>query len=277
VRATLVALGVAVAGCQQLLGLRDLPIIDAPFGYEDQAATWTVDPTSGKAVPASRVEWLSFIVANHLRVAPPDGLWLMQETGGDLADAIGSVTLAATGPMNGGPAYQQVVPGWSRRAVATHDGTIDAFGNPTSSALPSLATQSIALLMFYATATSPAAVRTIASAGNNTTFAEIVIDPNGHLGLVTGFNSMLGTATYGAAVTPIWLEVDTSGQRHEVITNVEAIVVQFVQLADGRGIFLGNVNNHAPDGRWLYMAAWYGVNAELADADIHAVITALGF
>jgi hypothetical protein len=62
-----------------------------------------------------------------------------------------------------------------------------------------------------------------------------------------------------------------------LITDRETIDVPNTALGSSRGIFIGSAGAPAPDGRWLYMAAWYGSAAEMDKSTIDALLGALGW
>jgi hypothetical protein len=277
----LVVLVLVAAGCKQLLGLHDLPVdargngvVDgAPDGMLDVSPTgWTIDPTSHKAVPSTRGEWLNFITANGLAIAPPDGLWLLQENGGDLADHIGTVTLS----MFAAPAFRQPVAGWSRLAVTTRDNTTDGFGNVTDTALPDLQTAAIAVLVYYAPLAQPTATRDVVAAGRFAPNATVGLLSDTKLELAAGATSSGGVLTNGATVEALFVVLDPIAQVHRLYTARETITPAFSALS-GKGITFGSFMRTASSGAYLYMAAWYGAHGQIANADAAVLFAALGF
>jgi hypothetical protein len=257
------------------MSVPDAPRMDRPPDM-DPSVTWSVDASSGKSVPSTAAEWLDFIGNKKLNIVAPDGLWLMQEASGALQDSIGTVNLPSMG--NDAPQYQQPVPGWTRKAVKSMDGTGVLFYNNTDASLPNVGTTSMTVLLMYANASMPAGTRSIVVAGCCAGYATLSIDAAKHYRLnvnVTG--NAVGLMDHGADVTPIVVKLDRTAARQVVITDRETIAPTNTQLGSQRGLYLGAANGAAPDGRWLYMAAWYGANAEMSDASISALIKALGW
>lgn len=245
----------------------------------DHPLVFSADPTSHKIVPANRMEWADFITKSRLNIFPPDSVWLLQEPLGNFADSIGTVALSP----NNTPRYKQAVQGWSRTAVAMDDNSTQSAYNHDDPSLPSASLGSMTVLVYYANATAAGSgLRTILIAGssNPQNYGEVVIDSSSHLGVIA-YNGpqATGTHVYDNSVTPIVVKLDKTHQAERVFTQHETIAVTpFVppQYATG-GIFIGGASHKAPDGRWLYMAAWYNVRAEMADSDVTAMIAALGF
>jgi hypothetical protein len=252
----------------------DGPPIDVPSDPPPNAK-WAIDATSGKSVPGTSVEWLAFIADKQLGITAPDGLWLMQEASGTLQDSIGMVHLASIGSV--AAQYQQTIAGWTRRAVKSVDGSDVSFSN-TTDALPVVSNTSMTVLMYYATTTNPQGKRSILVAGCCAGYATVSIDGARHFGLqVNTSGNATGTLDHGSEVIPLVLKLDKTSSRQVIITNRETITPPYTQLGSFKGLFLAAANGGAPEGRWLYMAAWYGANAEMSDASISALIKALGW
>lgn len=237
---------------------------------------WTIDAMSGKSVPGTSVEWLNFIGAKQLAINPPDSLWLMQDTSGSLQDSIGDVDLASVG--NDSAKYQQSITGWERKAITSADGAGVLFSNTTAAALPNVGNASMTVLMLYATVGTPGGTRSIVVAGCCTGYATLSVNAaRRFLFQVNTTGNATGLVDYGSDVTPIVVKLDKLSSRQVIITDRETVMPMFTQLEPYKGLLLGAANGAAPEGRWLYMAAWYGANAEMLDAHITALIKALGW
>jgi hypothetical protein len=245
-------------------------------GEMPPVVAWSVDATSGKAVHASTKEWTDFITAKQLNIFPPNGLWLMQDANGNLVDDVGNVDLAI---QSGAPMYRGAITGWSRLAVKMGDGEGVRFANTTDSSLPSVSSSSLTVLMLYANETTPAATRTVLVGGSGpaSVIAEVGIDNLRHFRLSVNGTPAFGTMDHGAGVLPLVLKLDRTNMQQKLVTNKETITPPYTALSGGRGIFIGAANAASPEGRWLYMAAWYGPAAEINDSDITKLLTALGW
>jgi hypothetical protein len=93
---------------------------------ELSAAGITVDPVSGKPVPANAAEWTAFLIlaaaadAQLVGAPNPTALWLYTEASGNILDRIGSRNLTA----NVAPSYGAPITGWARLGVE-FNGTVN--------------------------------------------------------------------------------------------------------------------------------------------------------
>ena len=237
--------------------------------------TWSVDPTSKKAVPTSTAEWNDLIRAHGLNIFAPSSVWQMQEMSGPLSDSIDIVALMPSGV----PRYRQMVTGWSRLAIGTPDGTVTTFSNTNAPSLPDVSTSSMAVLMYYSTALIPTTPRSVLFAGSSSpgAFGQVDVHPNERLSLTVSPNTATGNSAYGTEVTPVLLVLDKMRGTQTIYTDKEQITPLNTARASSRGLLIGGANNFAPEGRWLYMAAWYGPRAEIGQAEATALLDALGW
>lgn len=271
-RVALLALLAACEFTQGVLAPADVGV-DVP---DVTVARWTIDSASGKATPRDAQEWGEFLAANSLSLAPPNALWTMQEASGNLADQIGSASLKP----NGTPGYGQAVPGWSRLAIGTNDGDVGArFFNTTDATLPDVGATSITVLLYYATTSVPAQTRNVLFAGccAVSALAHVDVTSSNQLSVTVATTTVTGNVDHGAEVVPLILQLDSVHGTQRVITHRETIDVPYTNLTSSRGIFIGSAGAAAPNGRWLYMAAWYGSAAEMDKATLDSLIDALGW
>lgn len=236
--------------------------------------TWTIDATSGIAVPADATEWASFITDSGLSIAAPDALWLMQEASGNLADSIGSFTLAASGS---GLSYQQTQSGWSRTGVQTTDGTAGRWQN-TAAALPNVATESC-LLLVYAniTAAAGASTRSLIEIGT-TTDARVRVNTTPRMLSSSGGNlSAAGASSPVGQVRPYVLKVDRTGSVVTGYSDIEKLSPTFNASMTGERLVVGGNSGSCAAARYLYGAAWFLGDAEMSDATVKALLEALGW
>lgn len=248
--------------------------VDAPVDVpSDVPVTWAVDPTSGKPCPASAFEWQDFLSAKGLQIAPPDGLWLLQEANGVAADTIGTVNLMPFGTIG----YRLPVTGWSRSAIGLADNTVAGLSNMSAPSLPDVGFFSMTILVLVAFPSLPPAPRSVLFAGSGSpmTFGQVNVDSARHFRLMIDATSATGSMDHGAAPIALVLKIDRTNSQQKIITKQETIAVPYSPLGSSRGLFLGGANDRAPDSRWLYMAAWYGGDAEITDAKVASLISAL--
>jgi hypothetical protein len=220
------------------------------------------------------MEWTYFIAGKQLAINPPDSVWLMSETSGSLIDQVGTVDLAPGGTSQA--AYAVSVPGWTRKAIQSADASGVVFENRTDPALPAIGTSSLTVLMMYATATPPAGLRTALIGGCCGGYVEVGVDTSSHFMLSAGSVQTIGTVNHVGDVIPVILKLDRTSSK-QVLIAAKELLSQTAALGNQKGMFLGAANRPAPDARWLYMAAWYGSNAEMSDAKLQALVTALGW
>jgi hypothetical protein len=238
--------------------------------------TWAVDSTSGKGVPASTSDWDKLIAAYHLPVSAPDHLWLAQEPGGSLADAIGAISLQ---PLNA-PTYANAVAGWTRSAVGTVDSNINQ-GFATG-ALGDLDGNSYALLIYVAVTATPAAERSLAGIGASTDHRNIAVTtmPVFKATGVGGVTPASGTVDPSTTVHPLLMVIDATRMTYVVFSDDEKIATVPWTAPTGTGplLMIGNAGNGgAAPARYLYAAQWSGTHAELADTSVKALLRGLGW
>lgn len=233
------------------------------------------DATSGIRVPANVTEWTDFRTITGIAAANPNSLWLCQEASGNLGDAIGSLTLTASGTVN----YNQAVSGWTRTAVATTEA-----GNGKAVAAsgtgPSPATTSQMWLFICSMPATPGTSRVFM--GMNTGVAATAYRMahfTTGVPRTTLVNSNFdGASSISSGVHPCLMRYDRTGSAATGYTDLEKITTTYNSgVVDGdKG--LGNAGGSTSSARSVvYGAMWSGSNAELSDANIKALLQALGF
>ena len=237
------------------------------------ASAWSVDATSGIAAPSSATEWAAFLSAKSLSAASPSSLWLCQEDGSvghtDLADSIGAFPLIAqTAPL-----YGQAVPGWSRKGVG-FDQTSNQRFISTDAALPDISTTSATLLAFVAADTTPAAARGIVSFGTTTARFQVTTTPA--LQFVAGTTANEG-ANCPTAVQPLVIKVDKTAGVTAGYT-IQSNLANTVGAITGKAVRFGALTSGSSFvGKIVYAAMWSGASAEISDANMKALLVAMGW
>jgi hypothetical protein len=232
---------------------------------------WSVDAESGWNLPSSATEWDAFIAAKGLSMVAPSGLFLCQETSGDLADSIGSLVLAASGTSL---AYQQTISGWSRKGAGVSvDGASGTFVS-TDASLPAINTTSMTTLAIVNFGTGPAAVRTIIQQG--TTRASVDMTNVPALRAQSGANSALGSANPTGATHLVVIKHDRTNSVATVYTDQEKLSPAFGTTTTGKRLSFGAGTNTAAIAYCLYLATWFGADAEISDANMKALAQAIG-
>src|SRR6185295_13988613 len=183
--------------------------------------SWTVDATSGIAVPANATEWNSFRSYNKLSIANPNSLWLCQESSGNLADSIGALTLTAAS----GPTYRNAVAGWSRFGVGMADASVARFV-AAAGVGPDPTTTSQTWMFIFSLPTVPAATRCLGGITTSNAVTCCKAD-----WLVSGFPSInvVGVSTDGivvhsSATYPFMVTYNRTGLVAQTYTNREKVV-----------------------------------------------------
>lgn len=228
---------------------------------------WTVDAASGKATPSSSTEWTAFIAANALSVAVPDSLWLLQEASGNPVDTIGGLTLTAAGTVT----YNQAVSGWSRTGVGLADGVNSQFAT-TSASLPNANAASQTVLMIATVTTAPAGNRQVYTGPSNSLR---IIGGTPRFSVTAIASTASGSVDPTNAVRPWIYKHDFTNSVQKGYTDQEALGIAYTAIA-GKVLRIGSTGA-AFGGVAVYACAWYNANAEISDANIKALLQAMGF
>lgn len=232
------------------------------------SSSWTVDATSGWSIPASSAEWTAFLAAKGLSgsVAVPGSTWNMNESSGDLADTIGGITLAAGGTV----AYGQSAPGWSKTGVGLSDGAISTFGSASAS-LPNANAGSQTVIVIGIVTVTPAANRQIYVGPSNT----LRISSTPRTSATAIANVATGTVNPLNAVRPWGYRHNLTATTQMGFTDQEKLSPVY-QAISGNALRFGSTSAAGPGGVLLYGIAWYNANAEISDANLSALLTAMG-
>lgn len=227
------------------------------------------DATSGIYVPASATEWTNFRSYNSLSAANPNSLWLCQESSGNIADSIGSLTLNASST----PLYQQTVTGWSRKAVGM-DSANDCFRQLAGTG-PDISTTSQTWLTIFFIPSAPAGARDIIGSGNCT----CQIDSSGRGAIKVISTSTFGTTNITNTVTPFAFKYDRTGGTAKVFNSSDKVTGTYNSgTTDGqKGIGQCVGAGSSSFGNHLYACMWSGANAEMTDANLKSLLQAMGF
>lgn len=226
-------------------------------------------------VPSSLTEWQNFNaywtavgLANFPNVIPAS-LYLCQESSGDLVDSIGSITLTA----NGTPTYQQTVTNCTRKGVGFNSGVNQRFTAGIGSG-PNPATTST-MWLWRLDVTSSGIVT-----GNVLLVSDAVVNYKLLITTTPVFQVSINGLTNNGVSNPIsgstmWADIqdDNKNAKSTCHTGQEKITSTFSSLVvDGLKGLGGAVswNGHA-----VYGVRFDGASAEISDAQIKALHTAL--
>jgi len=271
----------SAVGCGPIFGL-DTPIVvdgavtvdmaSNPQQCSSTSTPWAIDPTSGKGVPASRLEWSALAIACNVAAEAPEHVWLMQELNGVLEDSIGTAPLSSLGMVG----YGSSVAGWSRRGVATPDQP-DSNGFVTGNF--GKADGSTLVLAYVAVLTATTAERALFGIGASGDHRYVAITPlRTYEAAGAGVAPIRGTINSGVTVHPVVLAINTTRASYTLYTDQELIAGNW-EPAMGLGPLLvfGSGTLGSANARYIYGAAWSGMNAEIGDSEIKAMLQGLGW
>jgi uncharacterized repeat protein (TIGR01451 family) len=232
------------------------------------------DALAGIYTPASSAEWSRFIARKGLSVSAPDAIWLLQEDGTaghtDAADASGNgFTLTAAGTL----AYQQTVSGWSRKAITFTDGSIGQLKS-TSASLPDISTTSQTMLAIASILSTPAAIRNVLTQG--TTRAALSVTTTPRMRVSIGPNTADGTLDPTGAVKPFVLRTNVTAGAVTGFTDAGKVSPTYTP-GTGQLACIGRNNSNSPAMAALYAVEWHASKAEISDANLKALLQAMGF
>lgn len=225
------------------------------------------DATSGIYCPANSTEWGLIMTAAGLATGNPSSCWLLQESSGNAADSIGSITLTAALS----PAYQQTITGWTRKAISMTDGNGNMrLVNNTTAADPSVT--STLLLAYVSFPAAPVAQRTIMCTSVN---CETDFNTGGMLRMAstTGLGSISSANTTQAIIQ----QINLGNSSWFLINTVEKLTTTFVTPGAGSQIILGSAGSSAASAGYLYAAEFIGTAAQLSNAQIKVLLQTLGW
>lgn len=227
------------------------------------------DATSGIRCPSNAYQWTTLLGYT------PTSLWLCQEASpNNLTDTLGGLTLTAANT----PTYQQAVAGWTRTACQLANGTGQRFAHAT---FANSATTSLFILAYagYHSGTVTAGNHLYVYGGNNDcsitngdTANETKVRYREGTNIVEGANSLSVGSIY-----PVGLLRDVTNTVARAYSDTEKLSPTY-DVTAGTVLSLGCAAGvtSAPM-NYVYVVAWSGATAEMSDATIKAIYTALGW
>ena len=246
---------------------RFAPVSGFLGGTESTTLNVTRDATSGIYLPSSSTEWTDFRSYFSLSAPAPDSLWLLQEASGNPADSIGAFTLTANGTVT----YQQTLSGYTRKGVGTTDNVNSRFGNQDVS-LPTGGAASQTVLFIANVPSAPAGNRSLYDGQTGCT---IRINSTPRAVAISGANTATGTVSPVGTTRPYVYRENFTAGTSTVMTDQEKLSPTHGTIS-GRNLRLGSTASTA-SAVFGYACAWYNANAEISDADIKALLQAMGF
>lgn len=233
------------------------------------ASLWAIDESSDIAVPADSTEWDAFVAANSLAMGTPEHLWLFQEASGNLAASIGGKTLTVSGT----PLYQQTETGWTRKGIRASGAAANQFAN---NATMTAAATSVMVLVF-ARITQPTTThqRVYYGGASSNAFEGASGSPN--MRYRTGASATTGASSHVGQVRPFVILHDETNNRMALFSDIEKVSPAFAARSGTTIQFQFGTTDTAALTSVLYACAWSGAAAERSDAEIKAMLTAMGW
>jgi hypothetical protein len=232
------------------------------------------DATSGIRVPVNAYQWTTLLGYT------PTSLWLCQEASGNLTDTLGGQTLTAANT----PLYQQAVAGWDRDAVQLANGTGQRFAHAT---FANSAAVSLFVLAYtgYNSATITAGNHLLVYGSNNDcsiSNGDAADERKVRYREGTNITEGANTLTTGT-IYPVGLlrNLDTINAGAAPVARAYSDSEKLSPAYDvsvGTVLSLGSAagSSSAPMD-YVYVVAWSGATAEMSDATIKDIYTALGW
>lgn len=244
------------------------------FSHPLGSTTWTLDATSGKALPQTAGELNALITASTATIGGAASLYRCQDPNTSLADAIGTFTMAQAGA---GHLYQQAVTGWAAKAVQLTEATVGSWLN-TDAGLPDVSTASQAWVLLVEMPALPGNTRNLVLSGVSPNFG------GARFNITTGFQSALsvGTVQNGATnlatrVMPIVVVLNRTAGTLRVFNDVEALPSVWDAAMTGKSARIGSTAQ-ASAAKYFWIARWDGAAAEtLTQANVKLLLQTMGW
>lgn len=231
----------------------------------------TRDATSNVYLPATLGEWATARSAASLAAGAVTSIWKMQDASGGAADVTGTNNLTEFGTVS----YRAAVTGWTAKALAIADGVAGAEFASTDASLPNIAATSVLLLAYVALPTAPGGTRTLIGLGSSS--YEIRVSTTPAFTIFAGGNSAAGASNLGASVRPHVLRHNLTAGTAMYCTDQEKVAPTFDAAVTGKRVDFGGFNAAAANVQYVYAAMFTGAAAELSDAQVKALLQALGW
>lgn len=233
------------------------------------ATLWEVDTTSSIGVPVDSTEWGSLISSNSLAFSAPNNLWLFQESGTTLADAIGGKNLTVTGS----PSMQQTASGWTRKSVKASGAAANQFAN--NATMSNTASVSV-LLLVYARIYQATNGSQRAYYGGASSNAFEGVAGSSVARIRVGAQAGNGSLSHVGQVRPYVLKHDVTNSVAVLYSDIEKRSITYAAAAGTTVQFqFGLSTDVTVNTEVLYAAAWNGAAAERSEAEIKAMLEAL--
>lgn len=236
---------------------------------------WSLDDISGKGVPTDVSEWRSLLTYAGVDTSlVPTSVYSFQDAATAITDSEGVHDLPGIGDSH----YRTTIPGWARLGaghdyVASDNGFVKQHGT-----LPSPDTTSFMVLAYVMLASTPTADAGVVSLADNAFYGGVkqtTAKPT------VGTSGTGNTALPVNEVVPVVFKIDVTNSVTKFYTPYEIIQRGFTspdanagEVDFGAALATGL---YAADAEYVYGALFLDAAAEMSDADIKAVLEALGW
>lgn len=236
---------------------------------------YSIDGTSGKAVPNTLGEWQTFLTAFQAAtgnvIAAPTSLRRWNETSGNLLDHIGSKPLTPNGASIG---YNTAIAGWSRPGIAFTGVTAQRFAD---AAYADSTTTPLRTLSYVGYTGAPAASAQMQTYGSSDDAS--VTSGSGSQQTFRyreTANIVQMSNTYGGGLFPLTFFRDP-------VNNVARVFSDSERLAPTWGVSVGSTFSYGAQAGasaaviYGYSAEWSGAGAVITEAAWKAMLQFAGF
>lgn len=233
------------------------------------------DATSGKGVPLTQEEWDLVFAAAGITSRTLSHSWdLGAPASGNITATVG-LDLTAVGTIE----YQQDVTGWTHKALQFTETNMERVHLDAGDAPDPSAVSSLWFAYIDFTANPGGNGRKYINISTNATQAHLAGTTTPRIRVECAGVNSVGTADQvTGGVRPVFFLFDRTNEAVKAYTDQEIITGTYsASVGDGEKGFGGTTTAAPPAFQILIGAAWAGANAEWSDADVHAVMVALGF
>jgi hypothetical protein len=238
----------------------------------DPAIPWTVDATSGKALPQNSTEMTALLAAAGLS-GTASSIWLAQEASGSLLDSVGSINLAVTGTL----ARQQAVTGWTADSTDFDEGVSEYAG--VSGGAPNINTTSVLVLAYLDLGAQAAAQTNVMFLGSDVSIEYTSAEKLsiGFFGASSGYAYTNGS--FSGTVVPVVVQIDNTNQRLRLYTHKSraSMIYATPSATNATYFYFGGLVYAAPPMGLIYGAQFTGATAQLSDANVKSFLEELGW
>lgn len=232
------------------------------------------DATSLERFPSSATQWTNFR-AYHVAIGTanfpnvqPGSLWLFQEASGNFADSIGSVTLTSTLTV-----YAASVSGYARKGVGPADLSANTEKAINTTTAVNAGTTSTMVLAFVSLPTAPIAANRDLFGQNAS--AKIQFLTTGKLRIFTSVGTSFVSVS-ASTVQPIVCKADLTGSTSKGYSAQEKLSGTFATPTNTPLITFGSLGSLNVPSLFLYAVEYSGAAAEMTDANVKALLQAMG-